>query len=395
MIFAQEGSMDDLSVDELYEKARTAAFDDGNYKRARELGYAALDRSPNYHGIRIFIARTFSWEGRYEKARKELQYVLEQDPGNQRALLALADVESWSDHPDTALQVINQGLKYHSENEELLLKKASALWSKEEYEASEEVYKKILDLYPDSKKARDGLESAQLKQMKYSVSVSYRYDYFTEIFDPWKFTEVGLSRQTPYGSIIGRVQYAQRFGGDGVQFNLDAYPSIANGLYAYVSGGYSNSGIYPKYRFGFSLYKSLPASFELAAGIRYLDFSTSQTDIYTASITKYYGSYLFTVRSYFVPSPSSTSNSVSGTVRRYFGDANTYLSINGGYGSAQTEFQVQQDVRTLKSWSLGLDGQYPISEVLFVGGSAGYDSSEFQNFTRNRFSFKMFVSYRF
>lgn len=369
-----------LTVDELYKKARTAAFEESNYDKARKLGYAALERSPNYHGIRIFIARTFSWEGKYEKAREELQYVLEQDPDNRRAYVALADVESWSDHADDAIQIINQGLKYHPENKDLLLKKASALWSQEEYEASEEVYQKILALYPDSKKARDGLESVQLKQMKYSATVSYRYDYFADIFDPWRFTELRLSRQTPYGSLIGRVQYAQRFGSNGVQFNLDAYPSIANGLYAYVSGGYSQSSIYPKYRFGFSLYKTLPASFELAAGVRYLDFSTSQTDIYTASITKYYGSYLFTVRSYFVPSPSSTSNSVSGTVRRYFGDANTYLSINGGYGSAQTEFQVQQDLGTLKSWSLGLDGQYPISEVLFIGGTAGYDSSEYQFF---------------
>lgn len=394
MVSAQD-SLDALTVAELYEKARTAAFEDGNYEKARNLGYQALDRSPNYHGIRIFIARTFSWQGKYGKARKELQYVLEQDPYNRRAYLALADVERWSDHPDTALQVVNKGLEYHPKDNELLLKKASVLYSQEKYGASEKVYRVILEQYPDSKKAMDGLESVQLKKMKYSATVSYRYDYFVDIFDPWKFTEIGLSRQTSYGSIIGRVQYAQRFGNDGVQFNVDAYPSITDGLYAYVSGGYSQSGIYPKYRFGFSLYKSLPAAFEVEAGVRYLDFTTSQTDIYTASITKYYGSYLFTIRSYLVPSPQNISNSISGTIRRYFGDANTYLSINGGYGSAQTEIEFSQDVSTLNSWSLGIDGQYPISEELFLGGTAGYDSSEFQNFIRNRLSFKIFASYRF
>lgn len=390
-----QAQMDELTVDELYEKARTVAFEDGNYDQARKLAYKALDQSPNYHGIRIFIARTFSWEGKYGEAREELHYVLKHDVDNRRAYLALADVENWSDHPEVALQTIEKGLKYHPENKELLLKKASALYNQEEYESSEEVYKTLLDLHPDSRDALDGLESVQLKQMKYSVTASYRYDYFTDVFDPWKFTDLGLSRQTPYGSIIGRVQYAQRFGSDGVQFNLDAYPSITDGLYAYVSGGYSDSGIYPKYRFGFSLYKSLPASFELEAGIRYLDFSTSKTDIYTASVTKYSGSYLFTVRSYLVPSQQSTSNSFSGTIRRYFGDPNTYLSINGGYGSAQTEIQFSQDVRTLDSWSVSIDGQYPISDLFFIGGNAGYDSSQFQNFMRNRFSFKMFLSYRF
>ncbi len=48
--------MDDLSVDELYEKARAVAFDDGDYEAARKYAYEALDRSPDYPGIRIFVA---------------------------------------------------------------------------------------------------------------------------------------------------------------------------------------------------------------------------------------------------------------------------------------------------------------------------------------------------
>lgn len=390
-----QAQKNNLTVDELYEKARITAFEDGDYEQARKLAYKALERSPTYHGIRIFIARTFSWEEKYDKARKELKYVLNHDPENRQAYLALADVEKWSGSTNSALRTIDRGLEYHPEDRDLLLKKASVLYSQQDYKAAKEVYRKILDLHPNSRKAIDGLESVQLKQKKYSLTASFRYDYFTDIFDPWKFTEIRLSRQTSYGSIIGRVQYAQRFGSDGVQFNLDAYPSIADGLYAYVSGGYSDAGIYPKYRFGFSLYKSLPAAFEVEVGMRYLDFTTSKTDIYTASVTKYLGSYMVTVRSYLIPSPQSTSNSFRGTIRRYFGDANTYLSINGGFGSAETEIQFSQDIQTLNSWSVDLDGQYPFSDIFLVGGNAGYDSSEFQNFTRNRFSFKIFVSYRF
>lgn len=389
-----QSQTDELSVDELYEQARNAAFDEGDYDQARTYAYEALDRSPNYHGIRIFVARMYSWEGKYDKARKELRYVLEENSDNRRAFLALIDVEKWSDNFPVALQTVNEALDYHPEDEEILFQKAAVLYSMEEYSQSEEVYKDILARNPN-KKARDGLESVKLKQMKYSASISYRYDYFTDIFDPWKFGEFALSRQTPIGSVIGRVQYARRFGSDGAQFNIDAYPSIANGLYAYVSGGYSESSIYPRYRFGLSLYKSLPASFELAAGIRYLDFITSQTDIYTASLTKYKGSYLFTLRSYYVPSPGGNSKSLNLVMRRYFGSATAYVSITGGYGSAPTEIRFSQDIQTLDSWSVGIDGQYPLSQRIFVGGNAGYDSSEFQNYTRKRFSFKGSVSYRF
>lgn len=389
-----QNQKDSLSVEELYKQARNAAFQDSDYDKARQYAYEALDRSPNYHGIRIFIARTYSWEGIYDKARKELGYVLEEDPGNRRALLALIDVEKWSANLPAALQTVNKALNFHPEDEELLLQKAAVLYNMEEYGQSEEVYRDILARAP-SKKARDGLESARHQQMKYSASISYRYDYFTDIFNPWKFVEFALSRQTPIGSVIGRIQHARRFGSDGTQFNIDAYPSITNGLYAYVSGGYSESSIYPRYRFGFSLYKSLPASFELAVGMRYLDFMTSQTDIYTAALTKYKGSYLFTLRSYYVPAPGGNSRSINLVMRRYFGSATAYASVTGGYGSAPTEIQFSQDIQTLNSWSVGIDGQYPLSPRIFLGGSAGYDAAEYENFTRKRFSFKGSLSYRF
>ncbi len=392
-VFAQD--MEDLTVDQLYEKARTAAFDEENYETARRYAYEALDRSPNYHGIRIFVARLYSWESNYEKAEEELDYVLDNDPQNRRALTALVDNQKWSGQMDAALEVTNRALQYYPGDIEFMLVKASVLYGMENYEEAEQTYKAILEEDSGNRKAREGLEDSQLQQMKYRAKISYRYDRFRTIFDPWHFTEFGLTRQTPIGSIIGRVEYAQRFGSDGVQFNVDAYPSIAPGLYAYVSAGYSQSPVHPDYRFGFSLYKSLPAAFELEAGIRYLDFGASQTDIYTLSLTKYRGSYLFTARTYLVPSSGGTSRSLNLVARRYFGTAETYISLNGGYGTAPTEIEFSDDIAALDSWSASIDGQYALSDIWLIGGTVGFDSSEYPNFTRERFSAKVNISYRF
>ncbi|WP_176466220.1 YaiO family outer membrane beta-barrel protein [Aliifodinibius salipaludis] len=396
MVLAQ--GTEDLSVDELYEKARTVAFDDGDYDAAREFAYKALDRSPDYHGIRIFVARLYNWESNYKKAQEELSYVLGKDPQNRRALMVLVDTQTWSGQKDAALKTVNKGLEYYPDDTEFMLKKASVLYGMESYEEAEQAYKRILADGSGNRKAREGLEDVQLQQMKYRATISYRYDRFQTIFDPWHFTQFGLTRQTPIGSITGRVEYARRFGSDGVQFNVDAYPSIAKGLYAYVSGGYSQASIYPDYRFGFSLYKSLPSAFELEAGMRYLDFGTSQTDIYTVSLTKYLGSYLFTARTYLVPSSGGTSKSLNIVTRRYFGTAESYLSLNAGYGSAPTEIGTSSGtiaIDALDSWSVSVDGQYPLSKVWFIGGNMGFDSSEYPNFTRERFSAKVNISYRF
>lgn len=390
-----QNQTDDLTVDQLYEKARKLAFDEGDYDAARDYAYEALDRSPDYHDIRIFVARLYSWEQEYNTAREELQSVLEKDPENKQALIALIDVEQWSGDSDAALQTANRALEYHPRDTGIQLKKAGLLYKLERYDDSEVVYKAILDDSPSSRRARDGLEDAQLAQMKYQATVSYRHDRFRTIFDPWQFAEFGLTRQTPIGSVTGRVEYARRFASDGVQFNVDAYPSITDGLYAYVSSGYSDSPVHPKYRFGFSLYKTLPSAFELEGGIRYLDFGSSQTDIYTVSLTKYKGSYLFTARTYLVPSSDTVSRSINIVTRRYFGTADAYLSLNAGYGTTPVDIEFSSDVDALDSWSVSVDGQYPLSDVWLMGGSAGFDSSEYTNFVRERFSAKLNLSYRF
>lgn len=390
-----QSSLSELEVDEQFELARETAFKDGDYEEARRIAYLALERSPDYHGILIFIARLYGWEGNYSSAKEELRTVISRDPGNRRAHTAIIDAESKSGDLTKALEANNRALEHYPDDEEFLLQKASVFSSFEEYERSEQVYKSILNIYPSSRNAREELESVRLKQLKNSVSLSFRHDRFRENFDPWNFYELQYSRETQYGSVIGRLQYANRFSTSGTQFNIDTYPSIAKGLYAYVSAGFSNSEIHPGFRFGASLYKSLPGAFEIEGGYRYLNFTTSETYIITSSLTKYYGSYMFTGRAYFLP--SSNGNTLSGNllIRRYFGSARSYVSISSGYGTASNNLQFADEANTLSSKTLKLDGQYPVKDRILVTGTAGIDSEEFRNFTRNRFSFKVGVSYRF
>jgi YaiO family outer membrane protein len=128
------------------------------------------------------------------------------------------------------------------------------------------------------------------------------------------------------------LNYANRFGSNGWQYEIDAYPHISRIFYAYMSGAYSNNvGVFPKTRAGFSLYANLPASFEAEAGFRYLHF-TGDTWIYTASIGKYYKSFWFNFRTYLTPSNSSISQSYSIKARYYTGGADDYISLGIGTG---------------------------------------------------------------
>ena len=227
------------------------------------------------------------------------------------------------------------------------------------------------------------------------AKLSYRHDRFTDIFDPWNFIEFDLRKKTSLGSVIGRVTYANRFSRNGVQYEVDAYPSLADGLYAYLNAGFSNSSIFPDYRLGFNLYKSLPHSLEADAGLRYLDFGSSNVTILTAALSKYYGNYFFTARTYITPKTAGTSTSFSLQARRYIGGAENYLNLRIGYGSAQEELQFQELTRRQNSWSISLRAQWDLSERFQIRGLVGYDYEEFPNFDRKRYSFETSLGYRF
>ena len=383
------------SVDSLFAQARSVAFDEGDYEEARTLAYRALDRSPNYHGIRVFAARTWAWEGRRDTARTELRYVLERAPDHYEALKAIIDVEMWSERPREALAYANQALEHYPEDAHFLNKRADLLRWLNRPDAARAQLQTILEQNPSNEAARSTLRQLRAEQRTYTATATYRRDSFTGALAPWRIGSLSVSRSTPIGSVIGRVRYANRFATNGLQFEVDAYPSLASGLYAYLSAGASASSIFPGYRFGASLYKSLPWSLTGELGTRYLNFGGGGVFVHTASLTKYYGNYLIRAGTYVTPSGSGTSVSVNGKVRRYLGGAETYVGLSGSVGSAPSNPRFQDDVQRLRSWGVSAEAQAPLGRRTLVGGSLGYDFEEFSAQSRGRVSISLSVSYDF
>jgi YaiO family outer membrane protein len=172
---------------------------------------------------------------------------------------------------------------------------------------------------------------------KNKFGISYDFVHFDKQFNnPWHLMSIDYGRQTKFGSVSTRINYANRFKENGFQFELDAYPRISRTFYAYTSAGISGDGVFPNYRAGFSLYANLPSSFEADAGFRYLRFD-SDTWIYTLSAGKYYKNYWFNLRTYLTPSNSAISHSYSFNVRYYFGGAFDYLRFGAGTGLSPDE----------------------------------------------------------
>jgi len=313
-----------------FAKARDLAFNE-NRKQAQDTLLHILTRYPDYHDVREFLASTYAWDGDYKKARTEFQKILGKDTHRKTTWVAAIKNEMWADFPFLALKLCKKALKKFPNDTEILELQKSAQESTMIPTATAGAVQTISSDIANDSITRESESDLRKKVLNNTIGVTSEVNIYSEVFDPMFYNAVKYARQTKYGSIIGRVNIDRRLGEYGTQYEVDLYPKIARGTYAYLNFGVSGSSLFPDYRYGAEIFKSLPRSFEVSLGLRGLQYDTT-TMIYTGSVTWYNGNNYWSFRPYFTPGDNGTSTSGTLTFRKYRSDADNYFGINAGVG---------------------------------------------------------------
>lgn len=383
--------------DDLFKSAQAAAFN-GERAKAREICTQIINSNPQYYDAYVLAGRTYSWDKQYDESRKLLLKVLELKPGYYDALDAMIDLSLWSDNYNDAIKYADIGLQKDPVDELFLFKKAKALYNLKDLKAAVVLLEKILSMNPSNTDAANLLQSIKDERKINKATVNYAIDIFDPHIPEWHMVYAQVGRRTKFGTVLARVNYANRFSTNGWQIEADAYPPIRKGTYLYMNAGYSEGNIFPYFRAGFEIYQKLPKSFESSLGFRYLDFKTTNVLIYTAAIGKYWSDYWFSGRIYLTPSTHSFSNSYAFTIRRYFRTPDDYISLNLGYGYTPDERRMFFDsgLFYLKSGKVSLDFQHRIFKDFLFSCGAGYTNEEwFTALYRDKYSFDIGLSYIF
>ncbi|HEY1024889.1 MAG TPA: YaiO family outer membrane beta-barrel protein [Sphingobacteriaceae bacterium] len=386
-----------VTADALFEHARTAAFEKKNYPEAIALSKRSLAISDN-NDVRLFLGRLYTWSDLPDSARAEFYSVLFKNPRSMEAIDASYDLELWNDRPKVALEYAETGLKFYPESENLTVKKAKALIALKRYGAATKVARAFLERFP-----QNGPVLALEKTIKddfpqNTVGAGHSTVYFDKRFDrPWFLSSASYGRQTRFGSITLNVNHANRFETSGLEGEFEAYPRIAKGLYAYAGGGISGSSIFPNHRFGFSLYQSLPHSFEAEAGLRYLKFSDA-TVFYVFGIGRYIGNNFYGLRSYITPSNVRSSVSFNLSTRFYLGqDRFDSFGIAIGTGTSPDDRARRVDLNnTLNSVKAGFDYSATVIKRTALSLGISWANEEYSTATYgNQYTFSASLSHRF
>ncbi|HBL75742.1 MAG: hypothetical protein A2W90_17280 [Bacteroidetes bacterium GWF2_42_66] len=401
-----------LKADSLFLEARNLAFAK-EYKKARELCFTILRQYPSYYDVRVLAARTYAWQQNYDSARVELDKVLQEDT-NRDAVEAMADVENWSGNTEKAIYYCDLGLKFFPNDEYFMLKKAGLLIKSEDYKMAQREILYILGQNPSNREARSLLSQIKNADILNKITVQHSFDYYK---DPWirrwHLLNLDYSRQTRFGPVTGRVYLGDvMFEGEpssteniGLQYEIESYPKISKGNYAYLSYAFSLDEIFPKHRLGAEFYQKLFRSFELSAGIRSLQFRSDEdvenkpVVIYTGSLGKYYRNYWFSFRPYLSSHSNGLSQSYYLTIRRYLSKKDNFVSLELGSGNSPDDpldYSVDQETYELEMKKIQLSWQHLFLDRWTISLIGAYQNEEYKAGSfRDNFSVKLRLGFHF
>lgn len=380
-------------VDDSYNEAHQLAYK-GKHGQAQSMALELLKKNPKNTKARLLVARTYTWYRAYEKARSEFNTLTSEDKNNRDIWILAVKNELYANNNATALGLANKAMIYVNNDEELQRLKEMALWRIENQNypqkswienpstlnsrrsAKSATKKKEKEPSQKSKTeevAKEEVKTAEKKEEKKvvlnnRVAVRNSFTVFNERYDPMVFSTIEFKRQTLAGSILPRINYSNRNGEHGLQYDIDFYPKFSKRFYAYLNYGFSEASIYPNHKVGGDLYVNLPGAMEFSAGARYISLDTRDVTMITNSLGHYRGNYYFSLRSNLVPTDDDLIQ-FSGNllVRKYLKDADNFFSFNIGMGYSPEIRQLISGDELLAETLLYIESQRMSLQYQFTG----------------------------
>lgn len=337
-LFAQQIDTDNLLKEALHE-----ANVEQNYPSALKKSQLGIKLAPDYLDFYLLSGRIYQITQKKDSARYYFNYVIDRNPKYEEAFLYLINLNLEEKKYNEAEITINKALQNHPENKNFRYKKL-LVYQLENNEQKEYDYVKTLELqYPNDAELKQRIFILETKNNSERIGINYSYTAFDrKNYGPWHLGSLQYIRQRNWGSLIGRVSYANRFASgesiiDGVQYEAESYLFTGKKSYSYLNAAYSEKAVFPKLKLGYSYFQNFSNGWEADLGIRYV--KTLDADFTTAvvGIGKYIGSYWINLKSYIQSNNNSIYPAFTLTSRYYFDTQFDYLSLIAGYGSSPDE----------------------------------------------------------
>ncbi|KTC70205.1 TRP containing protein [Legionella birminghamensis] len=390
----------------LEELARNLAYLTANQNKTQ--AKPAKTKLPSIQSLdpELVKANQLISQKKYEKAINYLSQLLEIHPENVKYRIALANLYLQRNNDIQALLLINSGLRTQPENIDLLLKKGEINIILREYAVAARAYQAVLKLSPDNRNAQGMLREIESISPRYAygvneIGLASDNAYVDDLHSIWDWSTLYYSRDTDWGRIGGRINYASRQHLNANQYEIDISPRFNRNMYADLTAAWSDQpALFPDFIGSAEGYMNIPKFFELSAGAKYAQIANTYLSTYTGSFNLYPGSLWLSFRPYyFVPRDSSSKSYLyTGRARKYFSTDDHYISVGAGTGnSPDLADLLTVNFLVIKNTFVNVGYTFPILDHhLVVDLNAGYQRWQYpSDLVRRLYDGSLGLRYRF
>lgn len=236
------------------------------------------------------------------------------------------------------------------------------------------------------------------------MGVVYAYTVFDrDNVGPWHLSSLEYIRQRSWGSLTGRISYADRFRdgsgiANGVQFEAKSFFFTGKKSYSNVIFAYSDAPVFPKLRLGYSYFQNFKG-WEAELGFRYIKAGNVDFETAVLGVVKYLGAYWINLRTFIQRENSDYYPACTLTTRYYLDSRFDFFQAIAGYGTSPDERPTlgQFDQRiALHSYRLGIGYFKMFNNRYITGFQTSVNNQEYApNKKQNEVEFSLMLQYKF
>jgi YaiO family outer membrane protein len=375
------------------------------YNRAIANAQKGIELSPNYLDFYQFLGRAYQLTGKPELARENYKHVIDRNPAYKDVFVYWFSLEMEQKNYEEAEKVATLAIEKYPEEDTFYLKKLAAIQMQGDEEVEFNYIQSLPENIRNSSSIQQQLSILELRSHNDRIGASYAITTFDRNgVGPWHLGSIQYIRQRFWGSLIGRISYADRTANgnssrEGTQYEIESYINTGEKSYSYFDVAYSDDEVFQKWRLAYSYFQNFNKGWETELGIRYSKNVNSDNFTGVLGIVKYIGPYWINLRHFMVTDSGQYFPSFTLAARLYTGTRFDYFSASTGFGSSPEDFiiggQFNQRAR-LDSYRFGAGYNKLIKNKFILGLGINYNNQEFApSRHQNEWTFSTSLQYKF
>ncbi|KAA5532181.1 tetratricopeptide repeat protein [Taibaiella lutea] len=236
-----------------------------------------------------------------------------------------------------AIAYADTSLNFYPMQADMMLKKASAQEQLKQYDSAANTAAVVARQYPDQKRYTDFAAYLKGKTFRNQLGLSYLNSHI----DSTQSSNIATLQYTHFYkkmSLTGRLNFAGRSYGTGLQLELESYINHSATWYSFVNVGAANKLVFPKYKAAYSLFHNFAHGWEAELGGRFLNFDSISSVSAVGSVAKYLGDFWINAKGYVIFLSGKQYGAVNLTARQYLNNKTDFFYAIIGYGNSPDDY---------------------------------------------------------